>query len=218
MIRRTFLHTGAWSLLGLSLPGSIFPAFRHQSPAVNHWLRQLVAAVGARRRSGLWGQEERLQEQVRRTNAFLAVRGYASRDSGLYFSPGRPDICFYPLFLERAAAGLTDLLAPVLGRRPDGSWQQLVVLTGYQIEALARAAAALADRETPLAELLLPAGAVANAEGSFPTTLGSVAIRTSLHRGTATTQIVVRAGQDVIFMENFVSEHCLSSTPGVVTA
>lgn len=218
MIRRTFLHTGAWSLLGLSLPGRIFPEFRNPSPAVNHWLRQLVAAVGARRRSGLWGLAERLQEQILRTNAFLAVRGYVSLDSGLYFSPGRPDICFYPLFLERAAAGLTDLLAPVLARRPDGSWRQLVVLTGYQLEALARAAAALADRETPLSELLLPAGPVANAEGSFPTTRGSVAIGTSLDHGTATTQIVVRAGQNVIFTENFVSEHCLSSTSGVVTA
>lgn len=214
MKRRDFLQTSAFGLMGFGLPAGVFSLIGKQHSGVQQWLSQLTAATGARKRSALLGQPESLLKQVRQTNDFLARRGFVSLNSSLFFYPNG-DYCFYPLVLRHASAGLTDFLVPVLGRQSDGSWRQVLVLTGYQLEALARAAGHLATSETPLHELLLPTGPIGDTAGVFPTTRGTVQVDTRLSGGSAHTQVTVTAGRTPVFSEKFASEHSLSSSASI---
>lgn len=213
MIRRSFLQTGSLGLLGLTLPASVSAAISQRATGVANWFQQLATFSGAFRRTAFWGHPPALQQQIHRINAQLAVNGFVSRDASLFFYPDQPAFCFYPLVLRRASAGLTDWAVPVLRQNPDGSWQQVVVLSGYQLEALARASAALADQEATINELLLPAGSPVGA--SIPTRRGCVVIETRIQQGSVITSISVQDKGIVVYSDQFVSEHCLSVSKSV---
>lgn len=220
MKRRIFLQTGTFGLISLGVP-SVVSAAVSSSPfsGVSDWFRQLTAITGAQRRSAVGAQPKTLRQAMENINAFWARQDFESRDSSLFFCySGQATCCFYPLVLRRAAAGLTDFLTPVLEERPDGSWRTLVVLSGYQLEALARASIALAKQteDSPLADLLLPAGPVNMRDGSIPTRRGKIFIETQLQKGEAFTQVQVQENGQVVFSEKFVSAHCLSHTPAPV--
>lgn len=212
MKRRNFLQTGSLGLLSLGLPANVFSLASNRQPCVQDWLRQLALAVTARRKSGAFGWPQDLKRQIEQTDAFMAGRGFFRESSGAFFCANGAT-CFYPLLLRRASVNLSELLVPVFNRQPDGSWKRLAVLTSYQLEALDRAAAALADQKTPIHELLLPAGAAPASGSMFSTLHGSVSMVTQLSNGLAQTEIVVREGQNVVFSESFRSQHTLSSTP-----
>lgn len=213
MNRRNFLHTGSLGALGLSLPAGVLSLDWQKAVNVHSWLQQLAVATGARRRSSLFVWSQALRERIQQTNAFLAKPGFVSEDSTLYFYAAGQACCFYPLVLRHHSTGLNDLLVPVMGRRPDGQWQQLVVLTGYQLEALAQAAKALAEHTLPLQDLLLPTGFAPHNGSTYATLGGSVSMKTQLHNGKATTELLVRQGTETLYAERFISRHCLSTTP-----
>ena len=215
MNRRNFLHTGSISALGLSLPAGILSLDWKKSTDVHGWLQQLASATAARRRSSLFVWSQALRARMLQTNTFLAGRGYVLEDTTVYFYAPAQDYCFYPLALRHRPTGLNDLLVPVLGRNAEGQWQQLVVLTGYQVEALALAAAALAEKELPLHELLLPAGFIPHDGLSYITSRGSVSMETRLHNGRATTELRVRQGTETLYDGTFISQHCLSTAATV---
>jgi len=220
MKRRIFLQTGAFGLIGLGVP-SVVSAAVSNSPfaGVSNWFHHWVTVTGAQRRSVAGVPSEVLRQTIENINALWVRQDFDPRDSSLFFCNSGPATrCFYPLVLRRAAAGLTDFLTPVLEECPDGSWRTLVVLSGYQLEALARASIALAKQteELPLTDLLMPAGPVDMRDGSIPTRRGKIFIETQLQKGEAFTQVQVQENGQVVFSGKFVSAHCLSHTPNAV--
>ena len=210
MKRRTFLSAGPLSLLGLGLPvGMIFLSTKQQ-PDVLHWLRELAQTISAKRRAGAFFWPAGLPEQIKSTNAFLAARTYVTETAGAYFSAAKTH-CFYPLMLRRSQAGLLDMLVPVFATDPDGRWQQVLVLTGFQLEALARAAAALAVTDLPLAALLLPLRAIQGSAAGFESRLGRVEMITRTQNGQAQTAIRVQHGDAVVYDVVFQSQHNLTT-------
>ena len=199
--------------MGLSLPAGILALDWKKTPTVHCWLQQLAIAAGTRRRSSLLIWSVSLREQMSQSNAYLAARGFLREDSALYFYGSDQNYCFYPLVLRHRLTGTTDLLVPVFGRRADGNWQQINVLTGYQIEALAYAATALAERELPVDKLLMPAGFAPFNGLEYRTHQGTVSTRTQLHKGAASTVLTICQGTDILFSETILSRHCLRSTP-----
>ena len=212
MKRRTFVRTAALSAFGLSLKPGIAPfAFLHTT-GVQQWLRSLVAATSARRRSGALVAAESFRELTNSLNTYFSKRGYEADHSEFYFYNEQESCCFYALKLQHSAAGLSDVLVPVLTRSSDGAWQHVNTITGYQLEALAVAAKALAEHPTPLQQLLLPG----NKRGSIPAHIGfsseqaDVAISTRLQGGKAETSIAISDKGQVIFNRTFASRHCLT--------
>lgn len=218
MNRRNFLHTGSLSALGLSLPAGMLALELKKTQTVHSWLQQLAVAAGTRRRSSLLIWSKSLREQMLQSNTYLADRGFLREDSALYFYGPDQKYCFYPLVLRHRSTELTDLLVPVFGQRPDGQWQQIIVLTGYQIEALAHAATGLQEQTLALHELLMPTGFAPVNGLEYSTRQGSVSTRTQLHRGVATTVLTVRRGAEILFSETRRSQHCLRSRPTVTIA
>ncbi len=210
MKRRTFLHTGSYGLLGLGLPASAYSLTPQARSGVQHWLREFAQAVNARHRSLTLSCPAGLREQIESTNAFMAVRGYLSETAGAFFTPGQSH-CFYPLVLRRAQAGLLDLLVPVFTTGPDGRWQPAKVLTGYQLEALARTAAALSNQDLPLSELLLPLRSTPGGTGGYETRLGQVQIITRIQEGQSHTAITVHTGRQLMYDTAFPSAHNLTT-------
>ena len=212
MKRRNFLQTGTLGIASLGLPTGVFSIM--QQPGVQNWLRQMADAVSAHRRSDISGYSQQLLNQIGQTDAFLAGRGFERENRGAFFCADG-NTCFYPLMLRRASANLTDLLVPVFNRQSDGTWKRLAVLTGYQLEALGRAATALAEQQTqtPLHELLLPAGAVPATGDTFSTLRGAITMKTQLQNGSAQTEITIYSGLQIVFTESYRSQHTLSSTP-----
>lgn len=209
MKRRTFLSTAPLSLLGLGLPVGAAASLGGQKPGIRQWLLDLARAVPAKRAAAFFWPSG-LREQIDISNAFLAARGYLAEEAGAFFSVGQTH-CFYPLALRRSQAGLLDLLVPVFTRDAAGDWQQVLVLTGYQIEALARATAVLSAAELPVAGLLLPVRRVAGEAGSYESRLGRVKMITRMQQGQAQTAITVRHGGAVVYDAVFQSLHTLTT-------
>ena len=113
--------------------------------------------------------------------------------------------------LRRSQAGLLDMLVPVFATDPDGRWQQVLVLTGFQLEALARAAAALAVTDLPLAALLLPLRAIQGSAAGFESRLGRVEMITRMQNGQTHTAIKVQHGGAVVYDVVFQSQHNLTT-------
>ena len=211
MKRRFFLQTSTLGIAGLGLPAGAFSLVK-QHEGVRAWFRLLVDTAAARHKSNLSGHSAQLAELVVQTDAFLDARGFERENSGAFFCAGN-NTCFYPLILRRASASLTDFLVPVFHRQPDGAWKRLAVLTGYQLEALGRAATALSEQTIPPHELLLPAGPSPADGSTYQTLRGAVTMKTQLQYGSAQTEITIYSGQQIIFTEKYRSRHTLCSTP-----
>jgi hypothetical protein len=211
MKRRNFLQTGTFGIASFGLPTAAFSILQQQQ-GVHTWLRQLAEAASARRRSDLSGCPQQLIDLIGQTDVFLAGCGFERESRGTFFCAGG-NTCFYPLLLRRASVNLTELLVPVFHRQTDGAWKRLAVLTGYQLEALGRAATALAEQHKSLQELLLPAGAIPATGDTFNTLRGAVTMKTQLKYGSAQTDITIYSGTEIIFTESYRSQHTLSSSP-----
>lgn len=199
------------SIAGLGLPAGAFSLLQPQE-GVQAWMRRIVDAVSARRKSNLSGCPRQLADLILETDTFLAGRGFEREISGAFFCADG-NTCFYPLLLRRATAGLNDFLVPVFNRQPDGAWKRLAVLNGYQLEALGRAASALAEQPIPPHELLLPAGPSPADGSTYQTLRGAVTMITHLKYGSAQTEITIYSDRQIIFTENYRSRHTLCSTP-----
>lgn len=212
MKRRTFVRSAAISAFGLSLNPFKNSIFNFQATRAHQWLGALVSATLAKRRSGPSVGSGSFQELSGTLNAYFAKRGYKADHSGYYFYNGGY-CCFYPLKLEHSASGLSDVLVPVLAHSTDGSWRHINTFTGYQMEALARAADALADYPVPLQQLLLPAtgGRVNHALGAYRSQHADVTMATRIKDGKAETDISISDAGRVFFKDTFVSKHCLTS-------
>lgn len=198
-------------MMSIGMPLSVSSMLRNDQTGVDHWLHQFSESVQARRKTMTFLQPQELVSQIGQTDSFLAARGFLRESSSTFFcASGR--ICFYPLVLKQARVQLNDLLIPVFNRQADGSWKRLVVLTGYQVEALSRAANALAGLDIPLHEILLPAGAIAADGSKFITSRGEVSVKTQIKDGFAQTDITVRGDQKTLFSDSFRSQHTLRST------
>ena len=212
MKRRVFVQSAAISAFGLSLKPGFVPFSLFQSSGVQQWLRALVVATSAKRRSSALVGRESFEALTATLNAYFSKRGYHAEHTGFYFYNEQERCCFYPLKLQHSVAGLCDMLVPVLTRDSDGSWRHINTLTGYQVEALARAAKALADHPTPLQHLLLPANGPSRvpAHIGFGSEKASIAFSTSLQDGIAKTSISISDHGQVIFKDTFISRHCLT--------
>jgi hypothetical protein len=100
---------------------------------------------------------------------------------------------------------------PVLARQSDRSWQTVIILTGYQVEALARAAAALAEAGQPVGDLLLPARRMQASGGGYESRSGRVEIVTRIREGRPVTAIAVYDGQRAVYEAGFPSRHGLTA-------
>ncbi len=210
MKRRFFLQSGTLAIASLGLPAGAFS--QTPSQGVHTWLRDIADAVSARRRPSLSGCTTQLTDLIAQTDVFMAGRGYVRESNGAFFCADG-NTCFYPLLLRHARAGMTDFLVPVFSRQADGTWKRLAVLTGFQLEGLARAATTLAQQQTPLHEFLLPAGATPAYGDTYDTLRGAVTMKTHLNNGSAQTDITIYSDRQIIFTELYRSQHTLCNTP-----
>jgi hypothetical protein len=209
MNRRIFFRNGALSALALSLPGLSLSLLSPEN--VGHWLRRFAAGTNVERRRLPDADEPGLRPVLETLEAQLGQRGYCRESDAVYFPAGNDQLFFYPLWLRRSAARLTDMVVPVLARQSDRSWQTVIILTGYQVEALARAAAALAEAGQPVGDLLLPARRMQASGGGYESRSGRVEIVTRIREGRPVTAIAVYDGQRAVYEAGFPSRHGLTA-------
>jgi hypothetical protein len=214
MKRRAFVHTAVFSAIGIGISPSL-PLFSFFQPAgVNQWLRQLLAATKGKRLLIAPVATASFQELTTSLNVYFAKRGYIAEHPDYFFYKGQENTCLYALKLRHAASGMCDILVPVLTIGPDGNWHHTNTLTGYQVEALARAADALADQPIPLQQLLLPSGAKARipAHLGFSSNAADISFSTRIQGGKALTSIAVNNNGQILFQDSFESKHCLTNS------
>lgn len=212
MKRRTFVRSAALGAMGLSLTPGILP-FPFQQSGSQQWLKSLVNASGAKRRSIASESADSFRTLTESLQAYFSKRGYGKTGSDYYFYNAGGSYCFYTMKLQHGAHTMDDVLIPVLQLDPNGSWRHIRTLTGYQLEALAEAANALSGHAQPLQEILLPGAG----RPAVPSHLGfnaqeaEVSISTRLSGGNAETSIAIMDRDQLIFNKIFKSRHSLTA-------
>jgi hypothetical protein len=211
MKRRDFVQSAIVTAIGLPLiPGTSLSVF--QENGVQQWFHFLISATSAKRQSHPLQGRASFETATASLNAYFSKRGYQALSSDFYFYNDQQQCCFYPLKLQHSAAGLCDMLIPVLTRDSGGAWHHVNTITGYQLEALARAARALAEHPVPLQHLLLPASGPSRvpAHIGFGSEKAMVACSTKLKSDIAETNISISVDGQMIFNDTFISRHCLT--------
>lgn len=211
MKRRSFVQTGVAGAVGLALQPA---GLRFLSPGQDHiqtWLNQFSKSLNCRR---IWGPrllsdtDLRMMESL---DSYFSKR-YFQRESKQVFviENSAFSYLFYPVYLRNSSAGLCDILLPVFIRSSDKSWHHIGTFTGFQVEALAKAAGLLNGQE--IASLLLPtaAGTTDGPVYTYKTRAGSVSISTVVKEKGNTDLRIYKAGE-LLLEERFPSAHCLNS-------
>lgn len=211
MERRTFVQTGVAGALGLSLRPAGLSLLAPDHNNVHAWLRQFSDSLQSKRIRGtrvLSDSDLRMMESI---DQDFAQQHFHREDAQVYLASNNEfSYLYYPVFLRRKSAGLCDLLVSVFTKKEGDNWRKMATFSGFQIEALARAASLLEGQDARA--LLLPVGGFA-AEGavhSYRTEKGSVAISTVL-KGSSTTSIQVHKEGKLVVEETFSSQHRLTS-------
>lgn len=211
MKRRTFVQTGVAGALGLALQPAGLRFLTPNQQGIHSWLNQFAESMQSRpiRASRVLSNTE--LQMTESLDAYFSKR-YFQRESSRLYLVANTDFSqfFYPVFLRHASAGLCDILVPVFIKKDDDTWRHIGTFTGFQVEALARAAAMLKGAD--LKALLMPIepGVTEGPVYSYKTRTGSVSISTVV-KGKGTTSMQVYSGGQLVLEENFGSDHCLNS-------
>ena len=212
MNRRNFVRNTAVGAISLSVsPPQIFgSSLVFQSGAMSRALQQLGRALSGRRRSAARLAPENFAQLTGVTDQYFAQRGYKGGNETIYFFGEREDWCFYPLFLHHRVFDHPPMVVPVFHYGEDG-WYLVIVLDGFEIEAICRASLALKDRDAAvLQDLLIPTGKAGPYVGStaYKTREGMVAVKTVHRGGKAQTTCTIVGRDEKVFSETFDSKHC----------
>ncbi len=211
MKRRTFVQSGVVSAFGLALQPSVSPLSILEEHNIHAWLRQFSTLTQSRRFSVLRIASSSDVQQMDVLDTYFAKRFFHRENNSVQvISNTEISHLFYPVYLRRATAGLCDILLPVFTRRADQPWQHTGTFTGFQVEALVRAAARLKEQVNTLEGLLLPVypATTDGAFFSYKSQLGSVSISTTV-KEKATTTIRIYRENALLLEETYVSKHCL---------
>lgn len=209
MKRRSFLQKGILGTVCLGNPIASTLMANNSAEDIRTWFRTVCDAFSARCRTQIPASLQQLADQ---SEAYLNNMGYDRDRKGIYFcADGQTG--FFPMLLRKARSGMTELAVPVFIRQADNTWKQVLVLNGYQIEALCLASQKIVDEKTPIAELLVPAGIQPVDGFRWNTRSGSVTMMTVLKSGEVQTDMNVYSGNRIVFSERIFSKHTLTSTP-----
>jgi hypothetical protein len=138
--------------------------------------------------------------------------GYKASTSDYYVCQGE-NLFLFPLHLNHESIGLLDSTVLCFGKNETGELIKLKPLSGFDLEALAVAAASLQKHnpDIDLGGYLLPSFS-SNQTNSFcfNTLKGSVFIKTLLYKNDSNTEIIVKEGNKILFQQTIISEHRLS--------
>jgi len=212
MKRRNFIRNTVVGAIGLgiSTPELIASPLTFQSASVATWLRELGWALTGRRRTKARVAPESFAQITSATNDLFAKRGYYPENEALCFFGEQEEWCFYPLTMRHTAFGTPPFVAPVFRRQGD-NWQLVIVLDGFEVEAISKASRALVNMDSAvLPNLLIPTGRAGAYPGgmAYKTRDGLVAIKTVQRGGKAQTTCTVTGREGKIYNETFVSRHC----------
>lgn len=212
MKRSTFFRTTALGALGLGLQPSFAAVPFFQGNSAQQWISRLRSALNVKFRMSAKFSPESLSIQVARQSDFLEKHGFIAGNEKICFFGENETFCFYPAVFRHDTSGTTEMLLPVFFRNSEGVWSHQQTLTGFQLEALCRAADALSGRPEPLYALLMPSlnSGGAGSPNTFQTLEGSVGITSKVLEGKVQTRCVVHGRNGLVFDETFVSVHCLS--------
>ncbi len=213
MKRRNFIRNAAVSAIGLGFytPDVLANPLTFKGDSVAHWLREFGWALSGRRRFKAKIASDAFEQITSATNDLFAKRGYRLGSDALCFLGEQENCCFYPLILRHTAFGTPPFVVPVFHRQKD-SWSLVVVLDGFEVEAISRASVALKDNApSVLHNLLIPTEKAKPYLGAsaYKTQDGLVAIKTVQSGGKAQTTCTVIGREGKVFSETFVSRHCI---------
>lgn len=178
MNRRMFLCRASMGALGFSY-FSGFPFLDFSQPRFSALLESFFLSIGAQASES----DTALAEICAKESALWRKTGYVPFDGKYYFcQKGKKAI--HLLHLPHQETGSLDISALVLQEDASmESWRLVASLSGFQLEALIKAAAALKPSITPkhLADLLLPAlYKTKKTPGRFATEQGEVSVHAVL--------------------------------------
>lgn len=180
MKRRTFLYNASMGTLGLSFFSGFASRFDRSQFAAS--LDEFLNAIGAVPQSWLVSDLE-LEEACSKDIKAWKRTGYEALYKTFFLCSQQQKAIFF-LHLPHPELGTLDLSALVFQKdATTAKWQTVTSLSGFQLEALIRAAAALKMEHEPnrLAGLLLPHPSLAKpALGRFTTAFGEVGVKASL--------------------------------------
>lgn len=212
MKRRNFVFHSAIGFLGAGLaPASVF---RFGSKGmVDTWLIELTPLVILQKRSMIFGGDPVLVKALEIEALPYEKFGYRKENQALYlYNNGQT--AFNILVKRDAENKMIDVILPVMDLRKDGKWERATTLSGFQVEAIAHTAKKLLELNYSPAEiraLLMPSRPNSQKVGShFHTKEGTVTVVTTIGLRHASSEIIVRKGDQVIFKDKINSLHCLS--------
>lgn len=180
MKRRTFLYNASVGTLGLSFFSDF--ASNLSQGQFSASLDEFLNAIGAKPQS--WLESDPILEEVC-ADASKAWKktGYEAYSNTFFLCAHQQKAIFF-LNLPHSELGMLDLSALVFQKdAANEKWQTIAALSGFQLEAMVRAAVALKPEYAPnrLAGLLLPHSSSAKpALGRFITQFGEVGVRAHL--------------------------------------
>ncbi len=212
MERRTFVQTGVAGALGFVFQPNVSPLLSPVRNDIHLWFNQFCKLIQARR---YWSPRVLTSDDLHAKealDAYFSQRFFQRESNSIYVHSGaKSSYFFYPVYLRHAQVGITDVLLPVFMRQQNQSWQRIGTFTGFQIEAMARAAVALHEQGLNVADLLLPVsvGKPDGAAFQYETRMGSVSISTLVQQKASTSIRVQQDDGKPVLEMSFQSQHCL---------
>jgi len=180
MKRRTFLYNASVGTLGLSFFSGFASNFNRGQFTAS--LEAFLNAIGATPQSWL-ASDPTLEEVCADASKAWKKTGYEALSKTFFLCNQQQKAIFF-LHLPHPELGTLDISALIFQKdEATTNWQPATSLSGFQLEALIRAAAALKPEHTPnrLAGLLLPHLSLTKpALGRFTTAFGEVGVKASL--------------------------------------
>jgi len=180
MKRRTFLYNASMGTIGLSFFSGFASNFG-RSP-FNASLDEFLNAIGATPQSWL-ESDPTLEEVYADASKAWKKTGYEALNKTFFLCNQQQKAIFF-LHLPHPELGTLDISALIFQKdEATKNWQPATSLSGFQLEALIRAAAALKAEQAPnrLAGLLLPHPSLTKpALGRFVTQFGEVGVQAHL--------------------------------------
>lgn len=186
MKRRTFLYNASLGTLGLSFFSGFASNFDRSQFTAS--LEEFLNAIGAKPQSWL-ASDPMLEEVCADASKAWKKTGYEALSKTFFVCAHQEKAIFF-LHLPHPELGIMDISALVFQKdEATSNWQPATSLSGFQLEALIRAAAALKKEYEPsrLAGLLLPHSSMAKpALGRFVTQFGEVGVQAHLAKNKVT--------------------------------
>lgn len=212
MKRRAFLYNAAWGTLGFTCLSG-FPA-RLMQGSFAASLDAFFQAIGAKVQSR-GDADATLEEICRKASANWQLTGYEPLTGEFYFCK-QVQKAVYLLQLPHKDLGTLDIAALVFQKEDisRGNWSFLASLSGFHLEALAKAAEVLKTTNGPrrLANLLLPdSRETPYIAGRYITASGTVAVRAILSKDRAThVKAVIYEADQELWSSEYTSQYLQS--------